>query len=250
MEPKYRRPLNIEQIQILELLYKFRFVTVPTVKAYFIESNPGMNVFKRLETLEQQGFIAKRYFDDYRLLHKPVAYYLLPAGARKLAGYRDEDDADEINIQGIYRDGNMREQFVTHCLAVFELYNRLMANYGDNLDFLSKSDQVSFEGFPTPLPDAYLTLQTSDDTKHFFLDVLDDDVHLLIDASKKIKHYFDYKESGSWAMTGSGFPSIVFVCNSEIACKKVQKRCDTAINKAWIRDIEFKVVMKDTISLG
>ena len=53
-EPKYRWPLNPEQIEILELLYKFRFVTVATVKDYYSESNPGMNVFKRLNTLEDQ----------------------------------------------------------------------------------------------------------------------------------------------------------------------------------------------------
>jgi hypothetical protein len=100
-EPKYRRPLNTEQIQILEILYKFRFVSVAVLKEYFIESNPGMNVFRRLETLEQQEFIAKRYFDNQRLLHKPVAYYLLPAGGRKLREYRDKDDTDEINIKNI-----------------------------------------------------------------------------------------------------------------------------------------------------
>jgi hypothetical protein len=205
-----------------------------------------MNVFKRLETLEQQGFIAKRYFDNFRLLHKPVAYYLLPAGARKLVEYRDEDDTDEINIKAIYRDGVVREQFVMHCLAVFDIYNRLVADYGDDLDFFSKADQSSFDNLPERSPDAYLTLQADDNTKHFFLDILDDDAHLLIDASKKIKRYFDYRRSGNWkALT----PTIVFICNSDASCKKVQKRCDSAIKKAWIRDIEFRVVTKETVSL-
>ncbi len=247
LEPKYRRPLNTEQIQILELLYKFRFVTVAILKTYFSESNPGMNVFRRLETLEQQGFIAKRYFDNFRLLHKPVAYYLLPAGARKLVEYRDENDTDEINVRGIYRDGAVREQFITHCLAVFELYNHLMADYGDDLDFFSKVDQASFEDFPKQLPDVYLTLQADDTTKHFFVDVLDDDIHLIIDVSKKIKRSFDYRSSGNWSTMA---PVIIFVCNSEVACKKVQKRCDTAIRKAWIRDIEFRVVTREMVELS
>lgn len=247
-EPKYRRPLNTEQIQILEILYKFRFVSAMILKAYFIESNPGMNVFKRLEILEQQGFIAKRYFDNYRLLHKPVAYYLRPTGARRLAEYRD--DTSEISPKNIYRDSEVREQFITHCLTVFDIYNRLMAGYGDDLDFLSKSDQSNFDSFPTPLPDAYLTLQADSSIKHFFLDVLDDDAHLLVDASKKISRYFKYRGSGSWTAISSDFPSIIFVCNSESACRKVQKRCDTAINKAWVRDVNFKVVTLDKIDLS
>ncbi|HMI09942.1 MAG TPA: replication-relaxation family protein [Candidatus Saccharimonadales bacterium] len=248
LELTYRQALNNEQVQILELLYKFRFVTVATLKEYFIESNPGMDVFRRLETLEQQGFIAKRYFDNYKLLHKPVAYYLLPAGARKLGEYRDEDDTDEINIKGIYRDSMVREQFVMHCVAVFGLYSQLMADYGDGLDFLSKSDQYVLNNLPKPLPDAYLTLQT-DNMKYFFLDIVDDDAHLLIDVSKKIKRYFDYRMSGEWAAIGSEFPVIVFICRSEAACKKVRKRCDAAIRKAWIRDIEFRVITKNTVSL-
>lgn len=246
IEPKYRRPLNTEQIQILELLYKFRFATVAILKTYFSESNPGMNVFKRLEILEQQGFIAKRYFDNYRLLHKPVAYYLSPAGARKLVEHRDENDTDEIKIKTIYRDGIVREQFIMHCLAVFELYNHLTAGYGDDLDFFSKVDQASFADLPKQLPDVYLTLLTNDSTKHFFVDILDD-THLLLDASKRIKGYFDYRRSGNWKIIT---PVIVFICKSEMACRKVQKRCDLAINKAWIRDIEFRVITREEVKLS
>jgi hypothetical protein len=249
-EPKYRRPLNTEQIQILEILYKFRFVSVAMLKEYFIESNPGMNVFRRLERLEQQDFIAKRHFDNQRLLHKPVPYFLLPSGARLLKEYRNKDDANEINIKGIYKDGSVHERFVMHCLVVFDLYNRLMASYGDDLDFLSKNDQAGLDSFPKPFPDAYLTLATDDGTKHIFLDILDDDIHLLVDASKKIKRYFDYRKSGNWAMYDSGFPLIVFVCSSDIACEKVRRRCVAAIDKAWIQDIEFRVVTIDTVDLS
>lgn len=249
LEPKYRRPLNIEQIQILESLYKFRFVTVSTLKAYFSESNPGMNVFKRLEVLQQQGFIAKRYFDNYRLLHKPVAHYLLPDGVRKLAECRDEDDRDEINIKGIYRDGRVREPFVMHCLMIFDLYNHLVAKYGYDLNFLSRSDLVALDNFLRPLPDAYVTFETGDGARHFFLEILDDDVHLFIDVSKKIKRYLNYRESGDWTMIDSVFPVVIFVCNSETIVKEVRKRCDAAINKTWIQDIEFKVVTMYAISL-
>lgn len=243
-EPKYRRPLNQEQVDILELIYKFRFVTIATVKDYFAETNPGMNVFKRLETLETQGFIAKRYFDNFRLLHKPVVYYLLPDGVRKLNEYRDEDDT--AGLKGIYRDGTVSEGFAMHCVAIFDLYNRLTGQYGDALEFLAKSDQTDFEDFPKHKPDAYVTLGA----KHYFMDILDDDSHLLIDASKKGKRYIDYRKSGDWAVMNTPFPQIIFVCNSEEACRRVQKRCDYLLGKAWATDIVFKTATGANVTLS
>ncbi|HKU18772.1 MAG TPA: replication-relaxation family protein [Candidatus Saccharimonadales bacterium] len=243
-EPKYRRPLNQEQVDILELIYKFRFVTIATVKDYFAETNPGMNVFKRLETLETQGFIAKRYFDNFRLLHKPVVYYLLPDGVRKLNEYRDEDDRAEL--KGIYRDGVVSERFAMHCVAIFDLYNRLSGQYGDELEFLAKSDQTDFEDFPKQKPDAYLTLGV----RHYFVDVLDDDAHLLIDASKKVKRYIEYRKSGDWAVVNAPFPQIILVCNTEDACNRVQKRSEYLLSKAWVTDIALKVATSVDVTLS
>jgi hypothetical protein len=220
------------------------------VKDYFVESNPGMNVFKRLETLEGQGFIGKRYFDNYQLLHKPVVYYLLPAGARKLSEYRDKDDTSDINIKGIYKDTTVSEQFAMHCAAVFDLYNLLTAQYGDDIDFLTKSDQLDIANLPKQKPDAYVTLETDQGTQHYFIDILDDNSHLLIDASKKIKRYIDYKKSGDWALIGAPFPTIIFVCDSEEACSKVQKRCESLTNKSWVTDVTFTVTTSGAIELG
>lgn len=205
-------------------------------------------MFRKLERLEQQGFIAKRYFENQRLLHKPVPYYLLPAGARKLSEYRDEGDADNINIKSIYRDNSVHEPFAMHCLSVFDLYNRLMATYGDDLNFLSKSDQVNFDSLPRPLPDAYLTLETETTTRHFFLDILNDDTHLVVDASKKIRRYINYQMSGEW--TDEASPAMVFVCNSASACVKVQKLCVTAVSKTWAQDVDFRVFTPDSVNLN
>lgn len=242
-EPKYRRPLNQEQVDILELIYKFRFVTVAAVKDYFLETNPGMNVFRRLEVLADQGFIAKRYFDNYRLLHKPVVYFLLPDGVRKLNEYRDKDD--EADAKGIYRDGLVSERFAMHCVAVFGLYNRLTAQYDDKLEFLTKSDQTALEDLPKQKPDAYGVLGAN----HYFIDVLDDDAHLLIDASKKVKRYLEYRKSGDWAAMDAPFPKIIFVCNSDEACERVQKRCDYLLEKSWTTDVAFRVAISTAIAL-
>lgn len=248
---QHRRKLNTEQLIVLELLYKFRFGSNDLFAQYFGKKDRSF-VFKRLSILLEQGLIGKRFEPSYRLQGKPAAYYLLPEGARTIQKYRDEDDTDEVNIKAIYKDATVSEGFMRHCLNIFSLYNQLTAQYEDDLDFLSKSDQTSFEDFPKPLPDAYLTLQTNDNkTKHFFLDVIDDDAHLLIDASKKIKRYVTYKKSGDWALVAeSPFPKIILVCNSEEASKRVRKRCEAVLHKAWVMDMELTATTSDTIDLA
>jgi hypothetical protein len=246
---QHRRKLNTEQVVVLELLYKFRFGSNDLIAQYFGKKDRSF-VFRRLSILHEQGLIGKRFEPSYRLQGKPAAYYLLPEGARVLKQHRDEGDTDGINIKGIYKDATISERFVNHCFTIFALYNRLMVSYGDELDFLSKSDLAGYDNFPSPFPDAYLTLQTNDGTKHFFLDVLDDDAHLLIDASKKIKRYLDYRQSGDWAIIGGSIPVILFACNTEAACEKVQKRCDALVSKAWMQDIDFRAVTLGTVKLG
>src|SRR6266496_1922463 len=164
---KRRRKLNTEQLEVLELLYKFRFGSNDLFAEYFGKKDRSF-VFNRLSILHERGLIGKRFEPSYRLQGKPVAYYLLPEGARTLKQYRDADDTDEMNIKGIYKDVTISESFINHCFKVFALYNQLTEQYEDEIDFLSKTDLAGVNDFPKPLSDAYITLEANP-TRHFFL---------------------------------------------------------------------------------
>lgn len=244
----YRRPLTGIQIELLELVYTFRFVTVELTRNYFADTNPGMDVFRRLETLENQGLIAKGYVDNYHLLHKPVVYYLLPAGLRKLSERRDEDDERAFNVKTIYRDGAMSEPFIQHCLAIFDLYNRLTARYGDTLEFLTKRDQAGLEKLPKHKPDIYAILGSGKNQKHYFIDLFDGDTHLDIEATKKAKRYLAYLQSGEWDILASPLPIIIFVCNTDEACRRVQKRSETTLRRTWLADLTLVTTTRQSIT--
>lgn len=216
-EPKYRRPLNTEQLQILELLYKFRFVSSASLKKYFVKSNPGMNVFRRLETLGQQGLIVKRYFDNYRLLHKPVAYHLLPEGIRRLQQNRQTLD---IRVSVVYKDRTVSEQFIQDCFDVFNIFLALRSHNSD-LKFFTKIDlkHEDYEYFPQPLPDAYIRLGND---KQYFLQVHHAHQPFFV-ATRAIKKYVDYFESGVWDDTGTEFPILLFVIDSPNIEKRLHK---------------------------
>ena len=217
-QPKYRRPLNDQQIELLELLYKFRFGTNDLIANYF-GKNHRMFVFNRLKVLEEQGLIGKRFDASYKLRGRAAAYYLLPNGARQLQDGRDV----EINIKTIYKDKTVSESFIEQCLDIFAAYNRLTKQYGNKLEFFTKADLASYDYFPKPLPQGFLSLETKAGTKHFFLDILSDSQPFFAHL-RRIKTYIDYCDSGEWEDTGTDFPAILFICESTSLQKKLQKR--------------------------
>lgn len=234
--PKYRRPLNSDQVDTLELLYKFRFGSVDLVREHFNKSSRGL-IFSRLKVLEEQGLTAKRFDSSYRIQGKPAAYYLLPEGARKLQERRGSED-EEVNIKSIYKDKSVSETFIQHSLNIFAAYNQLKAHYGDSLDFFAKGDLAGYEHYPKPLPDAFLSLEAGQDTKHFFVEIQEDSQPFFT-AVRKVKKYIDYKGSGEWAITETNFPVILFTCESASLQKRLQKQMLKMLSRNLTDDLAF-----------
>jgi Replication-relaxation len=249
LKPKYRRPLNAEQIEVLEILYKFRFGTVALIKNYFLGSNPGTDVFRRLDVLVERGFIAKHYLPDYMWTHKPVIYYLSPAGANELREHRDPDDQGEINLGAIYRNKAVEEPFINHCLHIFALYNQLTDRYGYDLDFLTKSDLVGSGNLPKPLPDALLQLENGKVTTYFFLDYFEDGQQHFV-TTKRIRQYITYSRSGDWSLVADKFPIILLACQSDKLRQRVEKQAAAILKKTWETDVTILTSTQDTLSLS
>jgi hypothetical protein len=184
-----------------------------------------MNVFRRLETLEQQGFIAKRYFDNYRLLHKPVAYHLLPEGIRKLQ--ESKELGLSARFKAIYKDKSVSEQFIQDCFDILDIYISLQSRNVD-IKLFTKPDlnHEDYEYFPQPLPDAYLKLQGG---KHFFMQVHHAHQPFFV-VTRAVKRYMDYFENGVWDDTGTDFPVVLFVVDKP----SIQKR----LHEFVARDID------------
>jgi hypothetical protein len=216
---KHRRKLNAEQLEVLELLHKFRFGTNDLFAQYFGKKDRSF-VFKRLAILLEQGLIGKRFESNYRLQGKPAAYYLTPNGARQLQEVRET----QINIKSIYKDKTVSEDFVAHCLQVLSIFNQLRCTYCDAINFYTKVDLnvEAYDYFPKPLPDAFLSLKEQGQAQRYFLDIFDVSTPLFV-LKKRIKQYLDYYESGAWDDTGSEFPVILLVCQSDKQEKQLQK---------------------------
>ncbi|EDK72635.1 hypothetical protein TM7_0208 [candidate division TM7 genomosp. GTL1] len=245
---KRRRKLNAEQLEVLELLYKFRFGSNDLFAQYFGKKDRSF-VYKRLSILLEQGLIGKRFDSSYRLLGKPAAYYLTPDGVRSLQGRRDPKKP-KINIKAIYKDKTVSEQFVAHSLELFAISNKLKTQYGSDLLFFTKShmNNEKYDYFPRPLPDAYIRLKSSD--KHFFLDVFhDNEPHFV--AKRRARQYIKYDEDAEWSVTETDLPVILAVCESPNLAKRTQKYMSKALDDAWSdNEVVFAFTTKAELMSG
>lgn len=235
---KPRRRLNKEQLDVLELLYTFRFGSNNLFAEYFGKRDRSF-VYKRLSILLERGLIGKRFESSYRLQGKPVAYYLTADGARELTTARGID----VNIKTLYKDKTVSEQFVRNALELFAVHNQLKAHYGDELKFFTKTNMnhEDYEYFPQPLPDAYIRLKVQD--TQFFLDMFYDDQPYFV-AKRRMKYYLKYEEDDNWAVTDTSMPAVLAVCESPHLVKRVQKYMTKALDHAWNSKVIFAFTTK------
>lgn len=230
--PKFRKQLNQNQLEVLRILFRYRFASRDLIAQYFNKKD----VYRQLLLLEDRGFVGRRYEPSYKLAGKPAAYYLKPDGLREL---QRVDGDIRANIKNLYRAKQASEEFINHCTSVFTISLRL-SHLEPNAKFFTKTDlqKEDYSYFPQPLPDAYMKLQNG---KHYFLQVLHAHQPFFI-ATRAVKRYVDYFENGIWDDTGTEFPVILFVVDTE----SIQRRLHKFISKN-ADDVKIYTAMKDDV---
>ncbi len=233
-EPKYRRPLNDDQIMVLRLLYRFRFASSEYIARYFNKPS-SKHIQKRLKILEDQGYIAKLYDKTYKLRGKPAAYYLTPKGARIIRTKTDKHVDDKV-IKSLYKNKNVSEDFIQHCLTIFTIYLHFRTLYGDKLLFFTRSQLVQYDYFPGWMPDAYirLTLKAGGTAeKQFFLDMLDETRPFFVHV-RKVRNYLKYSEEGDWeSETNTNLPAVLMICDTQRSEKKLRRQLRKALDESY-----------------
>ena len=229
---KRRRKLNNEQLEVLELLYKFRFGSNNLFAQYFGKKDRSF-VHKRLSILLERNLIGKRFEPGYRLQGRPAAYYLTPDGARGLAEMRTID----IDPNKIYKDKTVSESFVQHCMEIFAVHNQLRDAYGDPMRFFTKTELSleQYDYFPKPLPDAFIRLRAGNDKKQYFVEVIPSDQPFFV-TTRRIAQYIKYQEDADWVVSETSLPIILMLCETEALAKRLQKRAIKALDDSWDAD--------------
>lgn len=229
---KRHKKLSKEQLSILKFLYEFRFVNCKQIAKYRHKQNIRL-IQKQFKGLEDQKLIAKRYDSSYRLRGKPAAYYILPAGARVLEASTDRDPAEPINFKRIYKEKDVSEDFISHCLNILNVYLELHALFPDLL-FAPKFrlNYEHYEYFPHPLPDVYIQIETDSSNASYFLDIFEEQQPYFV-LVRRIKQYITYSQSGAWDDIDPRFPIVLIVCANQTTQKRLGRRIRRELQESY-----------------
>ena len=239
-EPKYRRPLNSEQLAVLDWLYKVRFSSSKQIAKYLCKPNQK-TIQNKLQILEERGFIGKHYDKSYKLAGRPAEYFLTPKGARQLSA----DSTNEWAIKALYKNKTVSPDFITHCLNVADTVLTLQAIYSDKLGIFTKSHMAAYDYFPSWTPDLFLNLKAGANRRRYFLDVLDDTKPFFVGV-RKVRNYINYAADGDWPHDEAGdLPTVLTICNDEQTQKKLNKQILYALDDT--DDITFATTTQEQL---
>ena len=231
-----RSTLKQSQIDILELLYKYRFGSRQLV-ADILNVKPD-SLFRKLEVLIKHKYIAKRLDKKLKLQGTPAAYYLTPKGLRTLAALPGHNHITDSVIKGSYKDSTVTQSFITQTLRVYTQTNQLRRFYPSLKVFLRR-DMSRYSYFAKPLPDAFLSLKTDTQPKRFFLDVIPDSLPNK-PLYQRITSYVEFFDEDSWVAVSNEPPILLLVGETGTTERRIQRTARAALYKAEI-DEELSV---------
>lgn len=207
---KYRRPLNSNQVRILKILYKFRFVT-SDVLAEYLKKNKS-TIYESLFVLQKQGYIAKRYDPSYRIRHRPASYSLANIGIRYL---KEHSELNQATLRNFYKNKNLSEEQIDSYLHIAALYLLLKRQTGTQFDICTKYE-MGPENAHMPFPILFLR-DKSPDKPDYFIDYFPAGTFSWL-LRRRIRQYQDISDEGNYRA-----PDVLFVAGNVSTEKRLFK---------------------------
>jgi hypothetical protein len=238
--------LTTKQIEILLLLYKFRFLH--TYQFQILLNHKKSNRIKIwLKDLTEKDYIRKDY--TQKTIHKKPAIYSLTIKSRELLKKRKDCNLSALNT--IYREKYRSTQFINHSMLIADIQLALSSktHEPESLYFATKSNLSDYDYFPSPLPDAYIVMKKPTNTQRYLVDVIDENLPRFA-IRGKIQRFIDYYYSDHWEdNTNVQFPSIIIISTTEESKKYTKRFIAKSLDDHT--EINFLVAtMEDLITQG
>ena len=243
---KYRRPLNKQQVRTLHLLYWYRFCTAKQLAHSFKKPSPKA-IQNKLQILEEQQLIGKRYEKSYKLAGRPAEYYITPKGARALE-VAQPNTTNQWSTKSLYKNKTVSDDFLRHTVAVTDASKQLRTIYGSKVEILTKSYMAQFDSYPTWTPDLHLKIPAHGETpaKHYFIDIWDGTKPFFVSV-RKTRNYVNFKESGDWE-EDEQFPAVLAICENTQLQKKLSRQMKRILSNAWDDELVFATTTNQQFS--
>lgn len=228
-EPKYRKKLGKQQVDLLKVICKFRFVTVPILAEWRHKDNS--TIYERLLVLTEQGYLQKTYEKRWRLYGKPAVYSLSAKGICAVRNATDGRIAESV-LRNQYKNSSASLQLVDYSLAVAKLCVQFRERFGDTTQLFTKAETARFDAFLRPLPDIYLRLDGNDgdELQHFQAEIIEAGTMTWI-IKKRINTHIEWYEENNeegWAFEDN-YPTLLFICGNTSTEKRVHRLVDDRV---------------------
>jgi len=248
IKQKYvRDKLNDGQVKVLEIVYRYRFVSRQLL-AGSLGVKPENGLYEKLEILVGHEYLGKRIEKQLTLQNVPAAYYLTPKALKYLHALPDHDYIDDQSFQESYRDKSVTGfPFIRHHLNVYGQTLALQRQY-PGLKVFTQRDMRRYSYFSEKLPDAFLSLPSDDSEKphRFFFDIVRDR-QSRNDLVNKLKEYTEFFDDGGWDETESEVPVLLLLCEWSPTEKSIQRFVRGQLNRL---DSTIRVYTSTFAALG
>lgn len=230
----HRLNLNENQIHILKLTYKFRYLTANNLSRRLGIARQSAHA--ALVTLERRGCLGKLYGKTYKLAGKSARYYLTLDAVKLLS---DKKYGLNKNVLRTRRnEAGKGAEFVDLQVALFKMYLDIKESTSDDLVILTATEMAALGGFMRPYPGLYMQNRTSG--KQYFIE-LTDGQHLFI-AKKRARKYIDYYDSDAWDW--GKYPEVVLIRSQTNERKQLNWYIGQKMEDAYLDEGDIRIEAK------
>jgi len=222
--------LNNNQLHILVLIYKFRFITIPLLTNY-LNLKYLSTILRTLRLLEEKGYIHRKYELAYKIDRKPAIYWLTAKG---VAVFKDDSRFNPSVLHSYYKNKSLSEEFIQHNLDTFKAYNAIKNTYKDKFEMFTKQEITHLTDFPEARPDIYLR-----GSNEYFI-VLAHDMQTFL-LKKRLKDYVNHSEEIGWG--SSDYPTLLFVLKNNASETRFLDFANSLLDSAGIDPNELPIAV-------
>ena len=164
------------QLQYLQLIYKFRFVTIPLLASHRKVSQVAVK--RSLKNLQDKGMLYRQY---------------------NSINYLKDKDLNSAVLHSNYKNPRLSDGFVDQCLDIFQLYIDIQTQQPDIFKVLTRSELADATSlFPDPMQHLYLQrIEPGKTNNLILLEIIPDTQKFII--KKRIDQYVSHYEDGDWS---------------------------------------------------
>jgi len=222
--------LNNNQLHILVLIYKFRFITIPLLTNY-LNLKYLSTILRTLRLLEEKGYIHRKYEPAYKIDRKPAIYWLTAKG---VAVFKDDPRFNPSVLHSYYKNKSLSDEFIQHNLDTFKAYNAIKNTYEDKFEMFTKQEITHLTDFPEARPDIYLRGK-----EEYFIVIAHDMQTFLL--KKRLKDYVNHSEEIGWG--NSNYPTLLFVLKNNTSETRLIDFAKNLLDNAGIDPDELPIAV-------